>query len=60
MISISREEFDRLDKAGLINYSKANKNFAIVNRNKKGKRKKYYVVEMKNILNFLGRKKNNS
>lgn len=57
MISVRREDFERLSKAGLINYSKANKNYAIVNIRKKSKRKKYFVVETKKILNFLGIKK---
>lgn len=54
MISIKKEDFERLVKANLINFSKANKNYAIVNAKKKSKRKKYFVVESKKILNFLG------
>lgn len=57
MISVRREDFERLSKAGLIDYSKVNKNYAIVNAKKKSKRKKYFVVETKKILNFLGIKK---
>lgn len=54
LISIKKEDFERLVKANLINFSKANKNYAIVNAKKKSKRKKYFVVESKKILNFLG------
>lgn len=57
LILVSREQFDRLRRANLINFSKYERNFTIVNRQKKGKRKKYYVVESKKILNFLGIKK---
>lgn len=57
MIPVLREEFERLSKAKLINYSKVDKNFRIVNKNKSSKRKKYYVVETKGVLNFLGVKK---
>lgn len=57
MIPVSRDEFDRLSKAKLIDYNKVDRNFRIVNKNKSGKRKKYYVVETKKILNFLGRNK---
>lgn len=57
MIPVLREEFERLSKAKLIDYSKVDKNFRIVNKNKSSKRKKYYVVETKSILNFLGIKK---
>lgn len=54
LISVRKEEFDSLVKANLINFSKVNKNYAIVNAKKKSKRKKYFVVETKKILNFLG------
>lgn len=57
MIAVHKDEFERLVKANLIDFSKANKNYAIVNLQKKSKRKKYYVVESKKILNFLGRNK---
>lgn len=57
MILISKEEFERLVKANLINFSKMEKNYAIVNAKKKSKRKKYFVVETKKILNFLGIRK---
>lgn len=53
MIQITREEFERLKEANLLDYSKANRNFTIVNRNKKGKRKKYYVTALRSILKFL-------
>ena len=57
LILISKEEFERLVKANLINFSKMEKNYAIVNAKKKSKRKKYCVVETKKILNFLGIRK---
>lgn len=57
LILISKEEFERLVKANLINFSKMEKNYAIVNAKKKSKRKKYFVVETKKILNFLGIRK---
>lgn len=53
MIQISKEQFDKLAKAKLLDYSKANKNFTVVNRNKKSKRKKYYVTALRSILSFL-------
>lgn len=53
MIQVTREQFEKLAEANLLDYSKANKNFTIVNRNKKGKRKKYYVTALKRILAFL-------
>lgn len=54
MIAVRKDEFERLVKANLIDFSKANKNYAIVNAQKKSRRKKYFVVESKKILNFLG------
>lgn len=57
MVLVRKDEFDRLVKANLINFSKADKNFAIVSAKKKSRRKKYYVVESRRILNFLGAKK---
>lgn len=57
MIPIQRDDFESLVKAGLIKFSKMDKNFQITNRQKKGSRKKYYVVEERKILNFLNIKK---
>lgn len=54
MILVQKEDFERLTKAGLINFSKMEKNYAIVNAKKKSKRKKYFVVETRKVLNFLG------
>ena len=54
MISVSKEDFERLVKANLIDFSKMNKNYAITSAKKKSKRKRYFVVETKKILNFLG------
>lgn len=56
MISVSRSEFDALKAVGLIRNG-SNKNYTITNKGKHGSQKKYYVVEEKQILNFLGRKK---
>ena len=53
LILVQKEDFERLVKAGLINFSKMEKNYAIVNAKKKSKRKKYFVVETRKILNFL-------
>lgn len=53
MIQVTKEQFDKLDNANLIDYSRYNRNFTIVNKNKKGNRKKYYVVESRRILTFL-------
>lgn len=55
MIQISREQFDALREANLIKFG-MDKNYRITGNKKKSNRKKYYVVEMRNILNFLGLK----
>lgn len=61
MIKISRSEKDALEAVGLLkfkrktNYSYEDANFAIVNKTHKGKNKHYYVVELPEILLFLGR-----
>lgn len=57
MILVSRSDFESLRKVGMIKFGKDEKNFTIVNKTKRGKQKKYYVVEEKRILNFLNRKK---
>lgn len=57
MISVSREDFERLVKANLIDFSKMNKNYAITSAKKKSRRKRYFVVETRKILNFLGVRK---
>lgn len=56
MILVSRDDFERLKIAGFIDFSSANKNYTIVNLNKKSKRKKYFVVETRAIKNFLDKK----
>lgn len=48
MVAVRQDEFERLCKAGLINFG-AEKNYAIVNKKKKAKRKKYFVVENRKI-----------
>ena len=53
MVQISREQFDALREANLIKFG-MDKNYRITGNKKKSNRKKYYVVEMRNILSFLG------
>ena len=53
LIQISREQFDALREANLIKFG-MDKNYRITGNKKKRNRKKYYVVEMRNILSFLG------
>ena len=53
LIQISREQFDALRAANLIKFG-MDKNYRITGNKKKSNRKKYYVVEMRNILSFLG------
>ena len=53
LIQISREQFDALREANLIKFG-MDKNYQITGNKKKSNRKKYYVVEMRNILSFLG------
>lgn len=53
MVQITREQFDALREANLIKFG-MDKNYRITGNKKKSNRKKYYVVEMRNILNFLG------
>lgn len=57
MILVSRKQFEQLKEANLINFSRYERNFTIVNRQKKGCRKKYYVVESRKIMNFLNENK---
>lgn len=54
MIAVSREDFDRLKRAKLIKDGKSDRNFRITSAKKKSDRKKYYVVESRSILVFLG------
>lgn len=58
LIQISREQFDALREANLIKFG-MDKNYRITGNKKKSNRKKYYVVEMRNILSFLGIKPEN-
>ena len=53
LIQISREQFDALREANLIKFG-MDKNYRITGNKKKSNRRKYYVVEMRNILSFLG------
>ena len=53
LIQISREQFDAWREANLIKFG-MDKNYRITGNKKKSNRKKYYVVEMRNILSFLG------
>lgn len=54
---ITKEQFESLEKANLLIHTKFNKNYYITSQKKKSKRHKYYIVETKKILNFLGIKK---
>lgn len=54
MFRVSREKFKELRKAGLIQSGKTNKNYKVINKDKKSKRKKYLVAEEFKILKFLG------
>ena len=56
MIEVKRIDFEKLKKAGLIKDNRWNqwKNYAVVNKKKKSARKKYFVVEEKAIMEFLG------
>lgn len=54
LVLVSKEQYESLKKAGLINYSKARRNFRQTGRGKPAKRRKFYVVESKKILQFLG------
>lgn len=56
MIQISRADMDALRKVGLIKEGRE-RNYTVINRNKKSRRKKYCVVEDPKILAFLNRKK---
>ena len=50
---ITKDQFESLEKANLLNHTKFNKNYYITSQKKKSKRHKYYVVESRKILNFL-------
>lgn len=52
MIQVSRNEFDMLREANLIRFG-LNKNYRITNKTKSGSRKKYYVVEERQIMKYL-------
>lgn len=41
---LCKRDFEELDKAGLIKHNGSEKNFTVINRGKKSKRKKYAVV----------------
>ena len=56
MKQVTREEFQALMEAKLLHSRPMNKNYKVVNRKKKSKRKKYFVVEEHKILEFLGEK----
>lgn len=56
MRQVTREEFQALMDAKLLHSCPMNKNYKVVNRKKKSKRKKYFVVEERKILEFLGEK----
>ena len=56
MIEVKKIDFERLKRAGLIKENAWNqwKNYAVVNKKKRSARKKYFVVEEKAIIEFLG------
>lgn len=56
MIKISRSDMEALRKVGLIKEGR-DRNYTVINRKKKSRRKKYCVVEEPKILAFLNRKK---
>lgn len=53
MIPITQDEFQALEEHKLLDHSRANHNYTIVNRQKKSKRKKYYVAETKPVMQFI-------
>lgn len=55
MILVDRVDFENLVKEGILDVNDKDRKFRITNKNKKGSRKKYYVIENKKVLTFLGR-----
>lgn len=55
MIIVNKSQFNKLVESGLINFSKYNKNFTTINRQKKSRRHKYAVVETRAIIDFLNK-----
>ena len=55
MIIVNKSQFNKLVEAGLINFSKYNKNFTTINRQKKSRRHKYAVVETREIIDFFNK-----
>lgn len=53
MIIINSTMFNELKNKKLIKFSKYNKNFTVINKNKKSRRKKYAVVESKDIMKAI-------
>ena len=53
MVTVNKEQFNELVKCGLISFSKYNKNFTVINKQKKSRRHKYAVVETKAIMQKL-------
>ena len=53
MRRIEKEDFERLRKANLLR-DLPEKNYMVTNKNKKSSRKKYFIVEEKKLLAFLG------
>ena len=56
MIQVSRADIDALRKVGLLKEGR-DRNYTVINRKKKSRRKKYCVVDEPKILAFLNRKK---
>ena len=55
MIIVNKSQFNKLVEAGLINFSKYNKNCTTINRQKKSRRHKYAIVEARAIIDFLNK-----
>lgn len=55
MITVTKEQFEKMKKLGLLDDSSINRNFVITGKNKKSKNKKYNVAPTRSILHFLGK-----
>lgn len=53
LIPVSRNEFEKLIEAKLVYETKSEKNFRVVCRHKKSRRKKYLVEGSPKIINFV-------
>lgn len=55
MITVTKEQFEKMKELGLLDDSSINRNFVITGKNKKSKNKKYNVAPTRSILHFLGK-----